>query len=320
MKRRNLTRILAVAITIILVILLLSRIELKDIATTLAKIKPLYLLIGFGLYLGSYWLRTLRFHILLKGEVRLRDLFPIVCVHNMVNNILPARTGELSYIFLLKKLHQRKIEEGIATLIVARLFDFMAISIIFFVSILGVRDLPVVISKVIGIIAGFLVLVVLILISFLYFGDKFIYIARRFAVRLKLNTRPVNYVLKKGEEIVQFLEGKTKRTVLQLFLVSVGLWITSCMLAVVLVTGIRLELTVFEILVCISFLAVITSLPIQGILGLGTTEGAWSIALLLFGVSKEVAIPSSFGLHIMVLGYLAILGFYGIKKLKFKFR
>jgi len=230
----------------------------------------------------------------------------------MVNNVLPARTGELSYIFLLKKLHQRKIEEGIATLIVARLFDFIVISIIFFVSVVGVQNLPAVINEVIGIIAGLLGLVVLLLISFLYLGDKFLYIARKFVLRLRLNTRPMNYVLKKGEEVGEFLGGKSRGIVLQLFLVSLGLWIASYMVAVVLITGLQLELTVFEILVCTSFLAVTTSLPIQGILGLGTTEGAWSVGFLLFGIAKEVAISASFGLHIIVLGYLLILGVYGI--------
>lgn len=74
--------------TIALVVILLSQIKIADIIITLAGIDPLYLIAGFVLYVCSYLFRALRFHILLNKEVGLRDLFNIVCVHNMVNNIL----------------------------------------------------------------------------------------------------------------------------------------------------------------------------------------------------------------------------------------
>jgi len=105
MKRENISKILAVVITIALVAILLSQIRIADVIATLAGIDPLYLIAGFVLYVCSYFFRALRFHILLNGEVGLWDLFNIVCVHNMMNNILPARTGELSYIYLLKRFY-----------------------------------------------------------------------------------------------------------------------------------------------------------------------------------------------------------------------
>jgi len=70
---------------------------LKNKITTFAGIDALYLIAGFVLYACSYLFRALRFHILLNREVGMKNLFSIVCVHNMANNILPARTGELSF-------------------------------------------------------------------------------------------------------------------------------------------------------------------------------------------------------------------------------
>ena len=94
MNRQTIAKIAAVVITIALVAPLLSQIQIADVITTLAGIDPLYLIAAFVLYTCSYFFRALRFYILLNREVGLRNLFNIVCVHNMANNILPARTEE----------------------------------------------------------------------------------------------------------------------------------------------------------------------------------------------------------------------------------
>ncbi|WP_269849783.1 lysylphosphatidylglycerol synthase transmembrane domain-containing protein [Methanosarcina horonobensis] len=104
----------------------------RGLIATIKNIDKTYLVLGFFLYVLSYLLRGLRFHILLDKKISLTDLFHIVCVHNMVNSILPARSGELSYIYILKKYHDKSTGEGVATLMVARVLDFITISLLFF--------------------------------------------------------------------------------------------------------------------------------------------------------------------------------------------
>lgn len=99
--KKLIAKLLAVIITVILVALLLSQINLSDITTTLTSIDPIYIITGFILYLSSYFFRALRFHILLNNKVSIKHLFSIVCVHNMANNILPARTGEVFVMCIL---------------------------------------------------------------------------------------------------------------------------------------------------------------------------------------------------------------------------
>ena len=121
-----------VIITLTLLSLLLYWINFSDIIKTLTNISPIGLVVGFGLYILTYFFRAVRFHILLNREVGIKDLFNIICIHNMVNNLLPARTGELSYVYLLKKRHNKTVGVGAATLIIARLFDIITILILFF--------------------------------------------------------------------------------------------------------------------------------------------------------------------------------------------
>ena len=320
MNRKTITKISAVGITIALASILLSQIEVSDVITTLAGIDPLYLIAGFVLYICSYFFRALRFHILLNKEVGLRDLFDIVCVHNMVNSILPARTGELSYIYLLKKLHGRKTGEGIATLFVARMFDFIAISLLFFISALMIRDLPEMIIKAVWVIAFFMVSIVIVLITLLCFGNSFINLVRNFFRRFDLEKKYfVDYLLRKGEEMVEhFEEIKTTGKIIELVIISVGIWLFLYSLNYTLIRAMDINLYFFAVLLGSTFAMFTTVLPIQGIGGFGTFESGWAVGFITMGLAKEVAISSGFGYHIMILIYFMILGCYGILRIKIK--
>ena len=131
--KKVVTKLASIILTVILVAILLSQINPRTITTALTSINPIYIIIGFFFYLGSYIFRALRFYILLNKQIRVKSLFTIVCVHNMMNNILPVRTGELAYIYMLKKLHTKPTSEGFATLMVARVFDLITVSLLFLV-------------------------------------------------------------------------------------------------------------------------------------------------------------------------------------------
>ncbi len=310
MKRESIAKISAVGITIALVAILLSQIEVSDVITTLAGIDPLYLIAGFILYICSYFFRALRFHILLNKEVGLRDLFNIVCVHNMVNNILPARTGELSYIYLLKKLHNKKTGEGISTLLVARVFDFIIISFLFFISALMIRDLSDIVSKIIWAIVGLLMFVLLLFLALVFYDETFIDIIRRFANRIgALRFSLVRYLLRKGAETVQsFKLIKSKKLFGYVFVTSMIIWCFQYSMLYILTNAMNINLSFFEVLFGSTFAFFTTVLPIQGIGGFGTIEGGWTVGFIAVGLTKEAAISSGFAYHIIIWIYFLLLG------------
>lgn len=321
-KKQTLAKIVAFVITIILVAILLSQVEIGDVVSTLAGIDSIHVIIGFVLYTCSYFFRALRFHILLNKEVRLRDLFNIVCVHNMVNNILPARTGELSYIYLLKKIHHKKMGEGIATLFVARVFDFITISLLFIGSTFVIQNLPELIMKLVWVIALFLGTITIFLIALLYSGDSFFKSVGRFCERFHWDKRYfVDYLLRKGEETVECFEKiKTsgKVIVIALILNSFGIWLSLYSLNYILVSAMNINLSYCSVVFASTFAVFTTVLPIQGIGGFGTLESGWTVGFIAVGVTKEVAISSGFGYHIILLIFFLILGCYGTVMIKFK--
>ena len=249
MKSESLKILTSIIITIILVSTLLSQIQIADVITTLMSIDPVYLAMGFGLYLLSHFLRAMRFYILFKGDIKLRDLFNIVCIHNMMNNILPARTGELSYIYLLKKYHNKNIGEGVATLLVARVFDIISISLLFGVSALMIKDLPDMVAKVVFFIVFFLALVILFLITLLYSGNSFLNLVRIFFKRFGIEKKwIVDYILRKGVETVEsFEELKSITDIYRAFIYSILIFSLGYLTVYTILCGMDIHLPIQKV-------------------------------------------------------------------------
>ena len=320
MKRSTLTKAVAVLITIALLAVLLSQVSVADVVTTLASINPLYLVAGFFLYTCSYVFRALRFWILLNGELGLKDLFRVVCVHNMVNSVLPARTGELSYVYLLKKVHRRSVGDGVATLVVARMFDIVVIVVFFLLALHFMTDAPSALVGSVWVGGVVLVLVILFLTLLLYSGMSFFNRIESLFEKLHIIQWNLGkYLLAKTEETVESLDRIKSRgspRYIYLLLVSCGIWLSLYLLIFLLVMGMGPSAGFLAVLFASTFAIISTVLPVQGIGGFGTIEGAWTIGFMLIGFAKADAISSGFIYHIVVILYFIILGLYGLLALK----
>ncbi len=318
MKKRI---ILAFIVTIILVAVLLSQINLGSIISAIFSIPPIYFLTGFILYLISYLLKTMRSIILLSKNLGIRDLFPIICIHNVANYLFPARSGELSYIYLLKRVQNIPVSEGISTLMIARVFDFIAVSLLFFISVFLVKDMPALFSNFILFIAFLFIVILLFLVSLLYHGEKFLIVIRRFCSILKLaKFKFVNFFLKKLEEIVKnFNIIKSKRTLIHSLILSLLTWISIYFFTYLLLLGMNIRLGIETVILGSTFSILTGILPIQGIGNFGTYETAWMILFIPLGITKEMAIISGFTVHIISIIYSLILGSFGLYKLRTKY-
>lgn len=312
-------KIVGIVISIVFIWILLTQISLSEIILVLSKINLNIFALGFCLYLSTYFFRVLRFKILLNNKIGFKKLFSIVCVHNLVNNLLPARTGELSYVYMVKK-NGVSTGEGIATLMIARIFDIIAISSLFFVSALFVGNLPVLLLNAVWMIAGVLAILILFLFSLAYKGEKVVKIADKILEKIKLKKfKIVGFLLKKAEETVKNFETiKSKKVILYSFLLSLFVWYCLYSMNYVLLGGMGLDLVIWIVVLGSTFSVISTLLPIQGIAGFGTYEGTWALAFIALGLTKEVAISSGFGVHIILVVYFLITGSFGLIMMKFK--
>jgi uncharacterized protein (TIRG00374 family) len=240
----------------------------------------------------------------------------------MANNILPARTGEVSYVYLSKKLHNVPTGEGIATLMMARVFDFITISLIFFVSAIFIQDLPDITGKIIWVIVGLLVLVLLFFLALVFFGEIFVDMIRKVANRINaLQFSLVQYLLRKGDETVQsFKLMKSKKLFGWVFITSMMLWCSQYSMLYILANAMNISLAFWCMIFALTFVFFTTILPIQSIGGFGIIEGGWALGFMVMGISKNVAIASGFSIHIIILIFTLVIGVLGFINIYLKNR
>jgi len=85
----------------------------------------LWLLPGIAVYFIGVWVRSWRWHYLLRPlkKIPTKTMFPIVTIGYMGNNIYPARAGEVLRAVILKQRESVPISASLATILVERIFD-----------------------------------------------------------------------------------------------------------------------------------------------------------------------------------------------------
>lgn len=315
---RQFTTASAFVVTAVLLALLFFHVEFSDLAATLKNIEPGYVLLGLTAYSSSYLFRALRFHVLLNKEVGVVDLFAVVCIHNMANGIMPARSGELSYIYLLKKVHNKSAGDSTATLMLARIMDLISISILFFASVMLVKELPNLISDLLSAIAFSAVLVILFFIVLVQGGRTFVESMERLAVRLdlvkiKLICCSING-MKEAESRIDAV--KIKTTLILSFQLSLLIWISLYLMYYILMRGLGLELSITLIILGTTFAIFTNIVPVPSIGSFGVYEGLWTISFVALGFPKETAIATGLAIHIISIVYFIFLGLLGLSQIK----
>jgi uncharacterized protein (TIRG00374 family) len=318
MKKRNQGLIMAAAVTAVLLYLTLSHVKPADIVYTLKSTDPLYLVISFFIYVCCNIFRAMRFYVLLDKRIKIHSLFNIVCVYNMVNNMAPMRAGEISYVYMLKRLHNKNAAIGVSTLIVARILDFIAICSLFTASswiaaerIEGLRSAAIMVSLLI--IACFLLLIML-----LRCRECLLYPLDCYLDKNGLDKDPrIEYIILKLREMIRAMESMrdTKMTVLAL-IISFFIWIANFSVVFLVVKGMNFDIPLHIVIMGSTSTVLSTLLPVYGIAGLGTSQGLWTLVFVPLGISLNDAIISAFGYYIIQMIFYLTLGVYGLISLK----
>lgn len=303
---------LVLLISIGLVGVLLSQIGVEDMKRVFAGVELKYIGVGFGTMSVWYVLKALRFYVLLGGKIDFYTLVKITCAHNFANTVLPARTGEVSYIYLIKK-YNVNTGTGIATLIVARSLDFIVICLFFIGGALMIGELPHPFAGVIRIVAAGMLLVVMFLIGLFYLKERLVGTVKKV---LPTRVNIIRYLLRKAEETVESMEKLYSiKIVANSVAVSIILWVFPMASLYFFLRAFGIELGAAEVVVLSCLLSLLPLLPFYGFGGFGTTEATSTALLVLFGVEKGYAIVASFGAHIVALLFVLVVGIISLARL-----
>lgn len=116
---------LGILISAVLLYLALRGLQLDKVWESLKSARYIWLLPGIAVYFIGVWVRSWRWHYLLRPlkKIPTRTMFPIVTIGYLGNNIYPARAGEVLRAVILKQREDVPVSASLATVIVERIFD-----------------------------------------------------------------------------------------------------------------------------------------------------------------------------------------------------
>ncbi|HUN22502.1 MAG TPA: lysylphosphatidylglycerol synthase transmembrane domain-containing protein [Anaerolineales bacterium] len=270
---------------------------------------------GVLAYMAGVWFRAWRWHYLLKPvkPISTNQMFPIVTIGYMGNNIFPARAGEVLRAWLLKHKHDIPISASLATIVVERIFD--GITMLAFV-VFNLNEL----ARLQGD-SGYLGSIQQVaLYGTLAFGGAllifilaamFPQVARRIYHPLIEKLLPKNFGIKVLGIADQFMDGlaslRSPLNVLMVLISSLAVWLAETLKYWFVMLGFNFSVSFFALMLMNGVANLATTIP--GPPGNAGTFDAPGIAVLVaYGVPKEIATSYTLVLHIALWIVPTLLG------------
>jgi uncharacterized protein (TIRG00374 family) len=320
---------LGLLISVVFLYLALRGLDFGGMLTALKNAQYLWLIPGVAVYFVGLWVRSWRWHYLLRPlkKIPTRTMFPIVCIGYMGNNIYPARAGEVLRAVILKRREGVPISASLATVIIERIFDGVVMLAFVFLNLtelarltqdsgmlgtINIRDLAL-----IGTVAFIGALLVFLLAAmFPHVTERIVnYIIARFV--------PLRWRAKTSDLALRFLSGlealRSPQEALMIFLTTFLIWLLETgkyWFVMHAFTGMQ-SVTFFALMLMNGIVNLATTLPsAPGYIG---TFDAPGIALLTaYGVTQAVAAGYTLVLHVALWVPVTVVGAYFFLREGFK--
>ena len=136
--------ILTSFLAVLILFLIMKLVGSEDVTDALRTASPAIIALAIPIYLISWPLRGMRYQRILMQSGYKYDLnFLIGCIalSQSANVILPARIGDITRAYLLKKMKNVQLTIALSSLAVERIFDILAIALIGTLSLVCIRGL-----------------------------------------------------------------------------------------------------------------------------------------------------------------------------------
>lgn len=132
--------VLGIAISVVFLYLALRGQDFEAIWSALRQAEYWYVLPALAFYFAGVWFRSLRWSLLLHRvrPIPWLELFPVVVIGYMANNVLPLRAGELVRAYALSARSGVRKTAALTTIALERLFDGLTMLVFILVASLAV--------------------------------------------------------------------------------------------------------------------------------------------------------------------------------------
>ncbi len=263
----------------------------RDILSPWHKLSLANLLLTTLFIFYSYWARSMRIYDYFNSDMQgaYKSCLKLVLHHNMLNNLLPMRTGEISFPVLMLRYFNISTSKSIPALLYFRILDLHTLlSIALLVTVGYLYNIYIAIG-----------------VFFIWMGVPVVLFKTNIFILNKLTTRTntrINTILVKclsslPQQLRAFIRSWIWTWINWIVKIGVSSWIILLFLD-----------TSFNIAIMGAIMGDLTSvLPIYGIAGFGTYEAGILAGLHLFEnsnniINNETALQAAVYLHLIILG------------------
>src|SRR5688500_17964946 len=165
--------ILKIALAVSLIGIILAQTSIADLMVILRKISLPWLLGGILAFYATIWTMARRYWLLVDRSIPFSEFLSLVIVQTVVGSLVATSAGALSYIALLRSKHQIAVHHGLASLVISRLGDVLALLIALLCSSWAVWPQIVVLHWLVGVLATGLISILLVAILIIVLRQRF---------------------------------------------------------------------------------------------------------------------------------------------------
>ncbi len=309
--RKSLYITISALLTIVLLWLLFSQIKAPELIQTLRRIYLPALLAYMGIALAASVVRALRYKWLLRPEkIGWGNMMLVTFIRNSFVDLLPARIGALSYIYVLNRRLDFPFESAASSFVLSGVFDFLTLSPFLVLALLGAGFGAITVS--VPVLLG--VALVLFLVIFLVLR-KIVPLSRavlgvyRALIRV-LRAGEKRWAMNSEEKfkltIESLLSARQRRIDAPLFflslLIRLGKYVSIYFLIFALLRSHGFALSTFgfwKLILGITGAELTSILPVKGLAGFGTWESAWALTFGIMSFDRSLAVISGIGVHLI---------------------
>ena len=133
-RNRSVGVIVTLIVTVIAAYLLWRFSGVNGLLEILENINLIVVVLAFFLYILTLVAKTLRFRFILRNKIGLKKLLSVVSIHSFWNNVLPFRSGEVTYLYMVNEEKSISNGENVTSLFLARIFDILFVLLFFLIS------------------------------------------------------------------------------------------------------------------------------------------------------------------------------------------
>lgn len=309
MRKRNILTVAGFIISLVLLYFSLKDIRFHEIVTTLQKANPWLIPAPLFFILIAVVLCAFRWSRLTGSGVRFADTFAALMVGLFINNVMPARIGEVARAYVISKRKGLSFTFSFSTVLLDRFFDLTGLLLLAFVFFPD-ESLPAAVSRSIHLLIALLIICIacIILLS-----------RKRFANRIARMLSRINRPLfsKLGERVLMVQENlKRINSPIHLILsvvISFCTWssMTAALYLVTLILDVNVDfLDIPFVCALLNLGLTIPSSPGY----VGVYQFLLVYLLAIFGVPKHEGFTISIVYHAMWFVPYNILGFFYVVK------